>query len=61
VDSNRIGALGICAGRGYTANVAINARRIKAVRTVSAVNIGSMFRNGWDNNVKSADAKWFKS
>ena len=56
VDSDRIGAMGICAGGGYTANAAINDRRIKAVGTVSAVNIGSMFRNGWDNNIKSADA-----
>jgi fermentation-respiration switch protein FrsA (DUF1100 family) len=61
VDSNRIGAMGICAGRGYTANAAINARRINAVGTVSAVNIGSMFRNGWDNNAKSADAKGSKA
>jgi uncharacterized protein len=53
---NRIGAMGICAGGGYTANAAINDRRIKAVGTVSAVNIDSMFRNGWDNNIKSADA-----
>lgn len=56
VDSGRIGAMGICAGGGYTANAAINDRRIQAVGTVSAVNIGSMFRNGWDNNIKSADA-----
>src|SRR5262245_48772845 len=56
VDRGRIGAMGICAGGGYTANAAINDRRIKAVGTVSAVNIGSMFRNGWDNNIKSADA-----
>lgn len=56
VDKDRIGAMGICAGAGYTANAAINDRRIKAVGTVSAVNIGSMFRNGWDNNIKSADA-----
>jgi fermentation-respiration switch protein FrsA (DUF1100 family) len=48
--------MGICAGAGYTANAAIQDRRIKAVGTVSAVNIGSMFRNGWENNVKSADA-----
>lgn len=56
VDPDHIGAMGICAGGGYAANAAINDRRIKAVGTVSAVNIGSMFRNGWDNNVKSADA-----
>lgn len=56
VDAERIGAMGICAGGGYTANAAINDRRIKSLGTVSAVNIGSMFRNGWDNDIKSADA-----
>ena len=56
IDRDRIGAMGICAGGGYTANAAINDRRIKAVGTVSAVNIGSMFRNGWDNTIKDADA-----
>jgi fermentation-respiration switch protein FrsA (DUF1100 family) len=56
VDQNRMGAMGICAGAGYTANAAINDRRIKAIGTVSAVNIGSMFRNGWENTVKDADA-----
>ncbi len=56
VDANRIGAMGVCAGGGYTANAAINDRRIKSLATVSAVNIGQMFRNGWDNNVKDADA-----
>ncbi|MGE0847543.1 MAG: alpha/beta hydrolase [Flavobacteriaceae bacterium] len=56
VDKSRIGAMGICAGAGYTANAAIQDRRIRAVGTVSAVNIGSMFRNGWDNSVKSIDA-----
>ncbi|MDH0291892.1 alpha/beta hydrolase [Pseudomonas sp. GD04087] len=56
VDVNRIGAMGICAGAGYTANAAINDRRIKAVGTVSAVNIGQMFRNGWENTVKDAEA-----
>ncbi|MBN9379123.1 MAG: alpha/beta hydrolase [Chitinophagaceae bacterium] len=55
-DTDNIGAMGICAGGGYTANAAINDHRIKAVGTVSAVNIGSMFRNGWENNVKDADA-----
>lgn len=56
VANDRIGAMGICAGAGYTANAAINDRRIKAVGMVSAVNIGSMFRNGWDNSIKDADA-----
>lgn len=56
VDNSRIGAMGICAGGGYTANAAINDRRIKAVGTVSAVNIGSMFRNGWENTINDADA-----
>lgn len=56
VNPARIGAMGICAGAGYTANAAINDRRIKAVGTVSAVNIGQMFRNGWENTVQDADA-----
>lgn len=56
VDGNRIGAMGICAGAGYSANAAIQDRRIKALGMVSAVNIGQMFRNGWDNSVKDADA-----
>ncbi|GGO56966.1 hypothetical protein SAMN05444398_10616 [Roseovarius pacificus] len=56
VDADRIGAMGICAGGGYTANAAIQDHRIRAVGTVSAVNIGQMFRNGWENTVKDADA-----
>ncbi|WP_322050121.1 alpha/beta hydrolase [Paraburkholderia bannensis] len=56
VDAEKIGAMGVCAGGGYTANAAINDRRIKAVGTVSAVNIGQMFRNGWENTVADADA-----
>lgn len=56
VDKERIGAMGICAGAGYTANAAINDHRIKAVGTVSAVNIGQMFRNGFTGEIKSPDA-----
>lgn len=56
VDADHIGAMGICAGAGYTCNAAINDKRIKAVGTVSMVNIGSMFRNGWEKNIKDADA-----
>ncbi|QIY89529.1 alpha/beta hydrolase [Chryseobacterium gallinarum] len=56
VDAEKIGAVGICAGAGYTANAAINDHRIKAVAGISTVNIGAMYRNGWDGSVKDADA-----
>ncbi len=56
VDQDNIGAMGVCAGAGYSANAAINDRRIKALGMVSAVNIGQMFRNGWENTVKDGDA-----
>lgn len=56
VDAARIAAMGVCAGGGYAANAAINDRRIKSLATVSAVNIGAMFRNGWENTVTDADA-----
>lgn len=55
-DKEKIGAMGICAGGGYTINAAINDHRIKAAGTVSGVNIGAMFRNGWDGTQKPADA-----
>lgn len=56
VDRDRIGAMGVCAGGGYTANAAMNDHRIKAVGMVSGVNIGAMFRNGWDGCQKPGDA-----
>lgn len=48
VDNNRIGVLGICAGGAYAMNTAITDHRIKAAVGINSVNIGAMFRNGWD-------------
>jgi uncharacterized protein len=48
VDANRIGALGVCAGSGTTVKAASTERRIKAIGTVSAVDVGAATRMGWD-------------
>lgn len=47
VDANRIGALGICGGGGYTLNAAKSDKRFKAVATLSMFNSGQVRRNGF--------------
>ena len=49
VDADRIGALGICGGGGYTLNAAKSEKRFKAVATLSMFNSGQVRRNGFIN------------
>ncbi len=55
VDNDRIGALGICAGSGAAIKAASTERRINAVATVSAVDVGAATRKGWDGKASEAD------
>jgi fermentation-respiration switch protein FrsA (DUF1100 family) len=55
VDPVRIGALGICAGSGYTIKASTLERRIKAVATVSAVDTGASARKGWEGTAPVSD------
>ena len=55
VDSNRIGALGICAGSGTAIKAVSMDRRIRAVATVSAVDVGAATRLGWDGKATPAE------
>lgn len=50
VDAQRIGALGICGGGGYTLNAAKSDKRLKAVATLSMFNTGQVRRNGYMNS-----------
>lgn len=55
IDDIRIGALGICAGGGYTIKAAQTEKRIKAVVGISAADIGQNFRKGWTGNQDEKD------
>lgn len=50
VDIERIGAMGVCSGGGYSVNAAMTERRIKAVAGVSLTDPGSWIREGLDGN-----------
>lgn len=56
VAEDQIGVLGICAGGGYAVNASMQDRRIQAVATISAVNIGALFRHGWTGQQTVAEA-----
>ena len=53
VDANRIGALGICGGGGYTLKAVQSDKRFKAVATLSMFNSGEVRRNGFQKITKN--------
>lgn len=52
VDTNRLGALGICGGGGYTLKASQTDKRLKAVATLSMFNSGIVRKNGFLDSAK---------
>lgn len=50
VDAEKLGALGICGGGGYTLEAVKSDKRFKAVATLSMFNTGEVRRNGFQNS-----------
>lgn len=57
INNDKIGAIGICAGGGYAINAAQTEHRIKAVASISAVDIGAMFRGEGSGGTAEANVK----
>lgn len=57
VDKDKIAALGICGGGGYTLNAAKSDKRFKAVATLSMFNSGLVRRNGYMVTEEPADVQ----
>lgn len=57
VDADRIGALGICGGGGYTLKAAQTDKRLKAVATLSMFNSGIVRKDGFMNSAKDTTIK----
>ncbi|MCD2197673.1 alpha/beta hydrolase [Actinomycetospora endophytica] len=47
VDADRIGAIGVCGGGGYSINATMTDRRIKAVGSVTGVNFGRLMQESF--------------
>lgn len=57
VDADRIGALGICGGGGYTLKAVQTDKRLKAAATLSMFNSGIVRKNGFMNSAPDAAIK----
>ncbi len=57
VDADRIGALGICGGGGYTIKASQTDKRLKAVATLSMFNSGIVRKDGFLNTAKDSTLK----
>lgn len=57
VDADRLGALGICGGGGYTLKATQTDKRLKAVATLSMFNSGIVRRDGFSDSAKDSTIK----